>query len=277
MYDASNQETVREMRDIAPFVFSCQTVDGGFADIPEQAEDELAKSDAETTLQGLHILYSLTKVGVLDNSFLSELSGVEAAASAYVRGCLKGRKGVRANLHSKTIDLRANFRFMELIEEFDQFDYGSIAELDTLLTGIGILCGLLGIWYFYKEQLVAEKTLPENFVKDMSRELIVIFALSTAGLLSIYFIPCFSILVYLALFIYIGMRLFDYIANDQTQGEFFDTCCSHYFFPFRSSRFVELHNKRKLLHHFLLLLLVHCLVCCSYLLLWFPFYCTVWK
>jgi len=211
------------MRDIAPFVYSCQTVDGGFTEMPVEQEDETVKSDAATTLEGLHILYSLINVGVLDNSFLSELSAVETGASGYIRGCLKGGKGghvIRANLDTKSVDLIANFRFVELVEEFDQFDYGTVAEFKTLLLGASILFSILGIYHFYKEQLSAEKSLPEEFLKEVPREITTIFGLGLAGVVSLYFVPSVSIIIYLALFIYIGMRLFDYIANDQSQGEF---------------------------------------------------------
>lgn len=224
LYDESNQETLRELKEVSSFLYSCQTGEGGFAEIPvnsgeEEEKEALGKIDSPTTLKALFTLHTLAKVGVAENNLLSEFSSVDSSASAYIRGCVKGGKGVRVNLNSNLVDITANHLFLELAQHFEEVDFGTVSEVKSLLITLAIAFAVYGAFNFYKEQLGQSETLKES-IPDASKEVRNAFLLGSVSLASLFLLPQFSLLFYLILFVHIGMRIYDYASTDTTQGEY---------------------------------------------------------
>ena len=207
LFDSSNQDTTREMADIATFIYEHQMLNGAFS---EYADDyEFAQPNTQNTLEALYTLYSLAREGIEDDSVFSEWNTVVNKASAYIRSALRGSRGLRSSLSQSTIDLRSNFLFNQLVEDFPQFNYGTIPEIKNIILGISFLIALYGVFQFYKEQIEDQRSL--SYYLHSLRNILVFSILS---LLSFYFLTSFSILFYLFLFTYIGTRFYSALQSE---------------------------------------------------------------
>jgi len=187
------------------YVYSTQTIDGGFVDKSILTVEEIyyGRSTTASTAQAIYILQFLNSpelqaavvVGGVEKYF-EEKFGAPFKANSYLRSVISHR-GVLASAFDPHVSLEATYYFLKLVERFPDIQFGTPRDLETVLLSLSFLFFLSAVIVFYRPQILAQGS---DFVAAWSSFFSVAKWSSiylVLGALSVKFLPQAAVFIYL--------------------------------------------------------------------------------
>jgi hypothetical protein len=200
--------------NVAKFVFSCQTLDGGFLNTPAKTVEQrlYGKSSMAATSQALYILNALQQNGVVSFTFTDPLYQLYYDATSYLQGCLSLFHGVLGHFPSNRPDLEATYYFLRLADAYPNFSFGIPRNLQYTSYGVGIAFLLYALYTFYSPQILYNPT--KHMKTEVKRAVIFL----SVGAVALRCCPPLAIVVYLVFVVYLAIRFYDVQSTDTTEG-----------------------------------------------------------